>query len=145
LICNFGSGKKYKNAMENKRPKILTDAGYEIYCDVKKIQTLDLPVVDFEIDKLIWNFDLPFWEKDETDDWNLTPRDVINKIDGSAGHQERVDQADLQFPILLLNKEDKWLIIDGVHRLVKAFLAGDKTIKVKIISAEMVEKYKSVI
>ncbi|MFH1129248.1 MAG: hypothetical protein V1686_00730 [Patescibacteria group bacterium] len=24
--------------MADKRPKILTDAGYEIYCDVKKIQ-----------------------------------------------------------------------------------------------------------
>jgi len=28
--------KKYKNIMGNKRPKILTDAGYEIYCDAKK-------------------------------------------------------------------------------------------------------------
>lgn len=129
--------------MANKRPKILTDAGYEIYCDVKKIQALNLPVVDFEIDKLIWNFDLPFWEKDGTDDWNLTPRDVIDKTDGSMGHQERVEQADLQFPILLLNKNDKWLIIDGVHRLVKAFQARHKTIKAKIVSAEIIEKYKT--
>lgn len=129
--------------MADKRPKILTDAGYEIYCDVKKIQALNLPVVDFEIDKLIWNFDIPFWEKDGTDDWNLTPWDVINKIDGSAGHQERVEQADLQFPILLSNKNDKWLIIDGVHRLVKAFQSEHKTIKAKIVSAETVEKYKT--
>ncbi|MDP2946915.1 MAG: hypothetical protein Q8N88_02270, partial [Nanoarchaeota archaeon] len=134
--------KEYENAMTDKRPKILTDVGYEIYCDVGKIQTLDLPIVDFEIDKLIWNFDLPFWEKDGTDDWNLTPRDVINKIGGSAGHQERVEQADLQFPILLLNKNDKWLIIDGVHRLVKAFQMGYKTIKAKIVSTEIIEKYK---
>ncbi len=129
--------------MAEKRPKILTDAGYEIYCDVKKIQELDLPVVDFEIDKLIWNFDIPFWAKDGTDDWNLTPWDVINKIDGSMGHQQRVEQADLQFPILLLNKNDKWLIIDGVHRLVKAFQLEHKTIKAKIVSTEIVEKYKT--
>jgi len=128
--------------MENKRPKILTDAGYEIYCDTIKLRELDLPVVDFVVDKLIWNFDLPFWEKDGTDDWNLTPWDVINKIDGSAGHQKRVEKADPQFPILLLNKNNNWLIIDGVHRLVKVFQSEGKTIKAKIISADMVKKYE---
>jgi hypothetical protein len=128
--------------MEDKRPKILTDAGYEIYCDTIKLRALDLPIVDFAIDKLIWNFDLPFWEKDGTDDWNLTPRDVINKIEGSAGHQERVEKADPQFPILLLNKNNEWLIIDGVHRLVKAFQAKQKTIKAKIISEAMLKKYQ---
>jgi hypothetical protein len=127
--------------MNNQRPKILTDAGYEIYCDTVKLRELDLPIVDFEIDKLIWNFDLPLWEKDGTDDWNLTPWDVINKVEGSTAHQERVKQADLQFPILLLNKNDKWLVIDGVHRLVKAFQVNCKTIKAKIYTLGLVEKY----
>lgn len=127
--------------MENKRPKILTDTGYEIYCDTKKLREVDLPIIDFEIDKLIWNFDLPLWEKDGTDDWNLTPWDVINKIEGSIEHQEKVKQADLRFPILLLNKNGKWLVIDGVHRLVKAFQANNKTIKAKVYTLELVEKY----
>ncbi len=135
--------KNIKNVMVNKRPKILTDAGYEIYCDTVKLRELDLPIVDFAINELIWNFDIPFWAKDGTDDWNLTPWDVINKIDGSAGHQKRVEEADLKFPILLLNKNDKWLIIDGVHRLVKAFQSKEKIIKAKIISADMLKKYKN--
>jgi hypothetical protein len=120
--------------MENKTPKILTDAGYEIYCDSVKLRELDVPVVDFEINKLMWNFDLPFWAKDGTDDWNLTPWDVVKKIEGSDDHQKRVEQANLQFPILLLNKDGRWLIIDGVHRLVKAFQAKQQTIKAKIFS-----------
>ncbi|MBP6859264.1 MAG: hypothetical protein KBC69_01395 [Candidatus Magasanikbacteria bacterium] len=127
--------------MINEKYKILTDAGYEIYCDTVKLRELDLPIVDFDIDKLIWNFDLPLWEKDGTDDWNLTPWDVINKVEGSSIHQERVKQADLQFPILLLNKNDKWLVIDGVHRLVKAFQAQQKTIRAKVYTLELVEKY----
>lgn len=126
--------------MANKRPKILTDAGYEIYCDTLKLRELDLPVVEFDIDKLIWNFDLPFWNKDGTDDWNLTPWDVINKIEDSNGHQKRVEMADIQFPILLLNKKDEWLIIDGVHRLVKTFLAKNKTIKAKIFTLAQVKQ-----
>jgi len=127
--------------MNNQRPKSITDAGYEIYADVVKLRDLDMPIVDFEVDKLIWNFDLPLWAKDGTDDWNLTPWNVINKVEGSIAHQERIKNSDLQFPILLLNKKGKWLIIDGVHRLVKAFQAGHKTIKAKIYTLEMVKKY----
>lgn len=120
------------------RPKILTDAGYEIYCDTKKLRELSVPVIDFEIEKLIWNFSLPLWEKDGTDDWNLTPHDVIDKINGSSTHQERVQQADLQYPILLTEKNGKWLIIDGVHRTVKAFQAGQKIIKAKIFTPDLI-------
>lgn len=127
--------------MAIKRPKILIDAGYEMYCDAVKLRELDLPVIDFEIDKLIWNFDLPLWEKDGTDDWNLTPWNVISKIEGSNEHQKRVERADLQFPILLLNKNEKWLVIDGVHRLVKAFQANHKTIKAKVYTLKQVEQY----
>ncbi len=124
----------------SKRPQILTDAGYEIYCDTKKLRELDVPVVDFAIEELLWNFDLPLWEKDGTDDWNLTPREVINKIPSSSTHQQRIIEADLQFPILLTEKNGKWLVIDGVHRLVKAFEARHKTIRAKIFTAEQIKQ-----
>ena len=126
--------------MSNQRPKILTEAGYEIYCDTKKLRELDVPIVDFKVEDLVWNFDLPLWDKDGTDDWNLTPREVISKITGSTTHQNRVTQADLQYPILLTEKNGKWLIIDGVHRLVKAFEASHTTIKAKIFTTEMIEQ-----
>jgi hypothetical protein len=129
--------------MTTKRPKNLTDAGYEVYCDTVKLREVDLPVVDFEIDKLTWNFDLPFWEKDGADDWNLSPWDVINKIEGSSIHRQRVIEADLQFPIFLLEKNNRWLVVDGVHRLTKAFQANLPTIKAKILSEAIVEKYKT--
>ncbi len=123
------------------RPKILIDAGYEIYCDTLKLRELDVPVVDFAIEKLIWNFDLPLWDKDGTDDWNLTAWEVINKIPDSITHQQRIAEADLQFPILLTEKNDKWLVIDGVHRLVKAFEAKQKTIKAKIFTQTQVDSH----
>ncbi len=126
--------------MNIKRPKILTDAGYEIYCDTVKLRDADLPVVDFDVEKLVWNLDMPFWEKDGTDDWNLTPRDVMNKIEGSSEHQERVKKADLQYPIFVIKKKGRWLIIDGVHRLVKALQSGHKTIKAKIVTPELIRR-----
>lgn len=124
-------------------PQVLTDVGYEIYCDIHKLWELDVPVVDFPIANLAWNFDLPLWDKDNTDDWNLTPREVIEHVPGSATHRQRVTLADLQFPILLTEKQGRWLVIDGVHRLVKAHEAGHATIKAKIFTEEVIARYPS--
>ena len=126
--------------MESKIPKSLKKAGYEIYCDAEKLGSLNIPLVDFEIGNLIWNFDLPLWGKDG-ESWNLTPRDVINEISGSAGQRKRVESVDMTYPILVIEKNGKWLIIDGVHRLVKAYLDGQKTILAKIITQDLVDKY----
>ncbi|MBP9686878.1 MAG: hypothetical protein KBD66_03725 [Candidatus Doudnabacteria bacterium] len=68
-------------------PKVLTDVGYEIYCDVQKLWELDVPAVDFPLMDLAWNFDHPFWNMDGTVDWNLTPRAVIENVAGSSGHR----------------------------------------------------------
>ncbi len=43
-----------------------------------------------------------------------------------AGHVEAVNTADLSYPIILDEDGD---IMDGRHRLMKALLNGDKTIK----------------
>ena len=43
-----------------------------------------------------------------------------------AGHIEAVNTADLSYPIILDEDGD---IMDGRHRLMKALLNGDKTIK----------------
>lgn len=126
--------------MEDKIPKILSDAGYEIYCDAEKLASLPIPVVDFEIKDLLWNFDLPLWGTDG-ESWNLTPRDVINNVPGSAAQRKRVETVDMKYPILIHKKNEKWLIIDGVHRLVWAYLNGQQTIQTKIISEELIEKY----
>jgi hypothetical protein len=126
--------------MEDKIPKTLREAGYEIYCDAEKLAALAIPVVDFEIKDLIWNFDLPLWGKDG-ESWNLTPWDVINEVSGSASQRRRVEDADLSFPILVLKKNGKWLIVDGVHRVVKVYLNRQQTISAKIVTPDLIKEY----
>jgi hypothetical protein len=95
-----------------------------------------LPIIDIDIEKLIWHFDMPVWEKDGTDDWNLTPWEVIRKEKGSLGHQKRTEKADISYPVVAAEYNGKLVLLDGVHRLVKVYLRGDKKIKAKIIPAE---------
>ncbi|RJQ36696.1 hypothetical protein C4552_02265 [Candidatus Parcubacteria bacterium] len=126
--------------MEQTPPKILTDAGLNLFVDTVKLRELPLPIIDVAIDELVWHFDMPVWEQDGTDDWNLTPWQVIRGEAGTSAHQKRVDDTDLQYPILLRRFNGRLVVIDGVHRLAKAYLQGAKTIKAKIIPEEYLSK-----
>jgi len=137
---SFCDRRNIKNATGNRIPKALKEAGYEIYCDAERLGALDIPIINFEIKELIWNFDLPLWGKDN-ESWNLTPRDVINKVPSSESQWRRVMGVDMKYPILIMKKNDKWLIVDGVYRLVKAYINGQKTISAKIVNENLIEKY----
>lgn len=91
------------------------------------------PSTTIDIKELVWHFKVPFWEKDDTDDWNLTPRQVIRGVKGTSEHQKRVKEADLKYPIAIMKNKGKWLVLDGLHRLVKAYNLGIKIVKVKKI------------
>ncbi len=123
--------------MENKiPPKILTDAGLSMFVDTVKLRELPLPIEEVNIKDLLWHFDMPIWSKDGTDDWNLTPREVIRKENGSQGHQKRIEAADTSHPLVVTNYNSRFVILDGVHRLVKLYLEGSDKVKTKIIPTE---------
>ncbi len=121
-----------------RRPKILEDVGFDIYVDTLKLRDLPLPVEQKDLSELIWCFDFPVWEKDGTDDWNLTPWAAVEGRSDSSEHKKKIDRADLSFPIVIIWNKERWVILDGIHRLAKAYLLGEKTMKVKVVTKDMV-------
>ncbi len=120
-----------------KRPKILEDAGFDIYFDESKLRELSIPTTQMKLDELEWLLDLPVWEKDDTDDWNLTPREVIENKSGTSNHRKVVDDADLSYPAVVTLRKGKWIVLDGFHRLTKAYILGRKTLDVKVLTSDM--------
>jgi hypothetical protein len=80
--------------------------------DVDRLVELarDLPVKQVPIDS-IWELDTPYWSQ-------LTVRDV-------AEHVRLVQEVDLSYPIIL-GVDGR--VMDGMHRVVRAFLEGRQTI-----------------
>jgi len=82
----------------------------------------------YDVDKLIEaSKDLPIF------DLPLVAVDLYHKITTGTlysylYHQKRIEAADLKFPIIL---DDRGYICDGWHRVAKAILAGNETIKAK--------------
>lgn len=112
-------------------PEIL-NIGFKI--DEPTLWSIDIPVEEMLISEIEYNLDIPYFEKEGTDDWNLTPRMLIENLDTEISHANKMDNADLKYPIDIYLHQDKWIILDGVHRFTKVVLQGDKTIRVRKVS-----------
>ncbi len=99
----------------------------------EKVWALDLPVQEIDVEKLWWHLDVPYWENDAGDRWMVTPRDVMNKKEGTTLEQSRIEKADTAFPIDLFESKGRLYVLDGLHRLVKLLLNGETKINVRIV------------
>ncbi len=120
-------------------PEIL-NFGFKI--NESKLWDLDIPVEKMKIADLNHNLDIPYLEQEGTNDWNLTPRMLINNFEKESTHAKKVDKANLKYPIEIYKHKDKWIILDGVHRFTKAVQSGKETIKVRKITDEIIAKVK---
>ena len=49
--------------------------------DEAKLWAIDIPVEEIDISEIDHNLDIPYLEQEGTDDWNLTPRMLIENFD----------------------------------------------------------------
>lgn len=118
-------------------PEII-NTGFKL--EESKLWATNIPVEDIDITELEHNLDIPYLEQEDTDDWNLTPRMLILNFEKEKSHAEKVKKADLKYPIEIYNHKGNWIILDGVHRFIKAVQLGHKTIQVRKVSEEVVRK-----
>jgi hypothetical protein len=121
------------------KPEIL-NTGFKI--DEPKLWAVDLPVEEILISEIEYNSEIPYLEKEGTDDWNLTPLMLVKNSDAEPSHRERMDRVNLKFPIDIYRNDNfnKWIILDGVHRYSKALSLGRKTIMVRRVPEDVVKK-----
>lgn len=112
------------------------DLGFKVYDE--KLRDIDLLVEEINISEIIGNADICYLEKEGTDDWNLSPNELIKNFKIETTHAKRVEMVDLKYPICIYWFKGKWIILDGVHRFTKAIMKGEKTILVKKISPKLV-------
>ncbi len=120
-------------------PKIL-DIGFKI--DEPKLWAMDIPVEMMNLSELNHNLDIPYLEQEGTNDWNLTPRMLIEHFDTELRHAHQTEQADLRYPIEIYKHKNTWIILDGVHRFTKAVRQGHTSIQVRKISDAIVNQTK---
>lgn len=120
--------------MASSVPKEIQEVGFDFWWDSKKVWQLDVPVTEMGVKQLAWHFAYPFCTKVER---NTTSNPLTSN--SSAEHQVEYDRtmaADLSYPIDVMDWKGRWLILDGLHRLVKAAIQKQTTVRVRIIPRE---------
>src|SRR3989344_2961446 len=113
-------------------PEIIKEIGFDFNRDEEKVWALKYPVEEMNIDELTWHFNIPFhWHRGEV--YNLTSNEIINNPEKYPEEYGRCMKADLKYPIDIMQNKGRWLILDGLHRLMKAKIRALQTVKVRKI------------
>ena len=123
----------------NKReiPQIIKDVGFDFNWSEEKVWALDIPTEKMPIEQLTWHFDVPFWWKPEGF-YDLTPNEVMKYPTKYQRESDRIKKADLTYPLDIMWWKERWLLLDGLHRLVKAYLNNMKEVDVRKIPVESI-------
>lgn len=123
--------------MTNDLPDIVKEVGFDFDWDNDKVWNLDLPVRDMDIRELVWHFDVPF-HNHEGKPYCLTSWEIMKNPERYKEEYKRTLKADIRYPIDIMENKDHWLILDGLHRLMKLHLQGVKTVKVRVVPREKI-------
>ncbi len=121
-------------------PQIIKKVGFDFHWSSKKVWKLDIPVTTMPVRELEWHFDIPFWNKPNGGYYDLKPNDVLASPEEYKVEYERTLKSDLRHPIDIMENKGRWLILDGLHRLVKARLQGMTAVRVRKIPRSEIPK-----
>lgn len=100
-----------------------THEGHEYNLNGILNATVGYPVKDYAVKNLRW---------------------VIKYDPMSARDQARIGSADISAPLLIVfdEKEGKMVVIDGIHRLVKAVQQKIEKVPCVVVSQELIDRYR---
>jgi len=76
---------------------------------------------------------LPWWRHDGV--WfQITPRQFQAQPAAYPEHAARVANADLSYPLHVVLRRGRWVILDGIHRLTKAEMLGHEDVRVSTLT-----------
>lgn len=104
--------------------------------DINKLHALKLPIETVPINDLLWYLDLPWWQHNGRA-FTITPRHVQQEPHKYPEQYQRTMNANLQFPLTVRKGNSRIIIMDGIHRLLKAAIAGNQYIKVKVFDESL--------
>jgi hypothetical protein len=98
-----------------------------------KVWTLPTPVSHVALDELAWHLDLTVWSTVRGQPrFDLSPAQVLAAPDVHARHWAKIQTVDLSYPLELFPNGNRWVILDGYHRLCRHHLAPNQQVPVRL-------------
>jgi hypothetical protein len=123
-------------------PSEVENALLDFFIAPEKLWRLKLPVVTLPIDDLKWHLSLPFFWSRPNGFYDVTPQEVLDDKDLLPREYHKVLTADVSYPIFVCFHKDQWLILDGLHRLMKQVLLGRNKVDVHKVPPQQLPTLK---
>lgn len=100
----------------------------------ERVWSVDAPVEVVPLSELAWHLDIPIWSSVPGEPrFDLRPRDVLRNPALHRGHHERLLRVDTSYPLDTMWTTDRYVILDGVHRLARLSYDGAEVARIRRI------------
>ena len=114
---------------------------FEFDWDNRAVWALDLEVERIAREQLDWHLDLPFWSTRPPEPlFDLCPREVLHDPTVHEVHAQRIRDADLRFPIHVMERRGRLAILDGMHRLARLAREGTDSVDVRRVPRALIPR-----
>lgn len=127
--------------MQRAVPDVIKQVGLDFSWDAEDVWELDVPTEMIPASELTWHFDIPFWSK-PGGFYDLSVNEVLAQPDKFPEEYSRIQAADTIHPIDIMDQDGRWVILDGLHRLVKLVGQGSSEVAVRKIPRSMIPLIK---
>ena len=114
----------------------------DVTWDQHRLWAIDLPVRDVAVAELAWMLELPWW-RDGDRYFIVRPVEVAADPARHAAQHARTLAADLTHPLVATTIEDRLVLLDGLHRLLKARMLGITTVRVRVLPADRIDEIRA--
>jgi hypothetical protein len=89
-------------------------------------------VVELDLPGLTWLLDLPLLPGSDGTPFRVRPLDVVD-----GPHLALAEHADLTVPLEVAWVGDRFVVLDGLYRLLKAARLGRRTVPARVVASEV--------
>lgn len=119
-------------------PGALRGVLLDFWWDTRRLWALDLPDSRLALAELRWLLDLPTWAYDGAP-FQVTPHQVAADPLRFTEQYARTMAADMRYPLHVTDRGGRPVVLDGMHRLLRAELAGRGEVAVRVVPAEALD------
>src|SRR5262245_37490596 len=114
-------------------PPNLRGVFFDWLWETPKVWSLSTPATHLPFRDLNWHLDLTVWTTVRGEPrFDLAPATVLADPARYVRHWRKIQEADLSYPLELFRNGDRWVILDGCHRLARHSLQRTPRVPVRL-------------
>jgi len=113
-------------------PAELRGIFFDFLWDEPSVWALPTQAEEVPLREVAWHLDLPVWSTVPGQPrFDLRPHTVLLHPERWPGHWRLIHDAQVEYPLEMLENGGRWVLLDGYHRLCRLVLEGAGTVRVR--------------